>query len=99
MSTPHYTQQRALPARLLVHVQGVAGEVRRIRSLAATVAALQQLLSGLRARCGWRPHRVHLLGFSQVSAACLGVSSVSARTGLFAAGERQHQKQHCLHSH
>jgi hypothetical protein len=45
-----------------------------VRSLAAAVAALQQLLVVLRQQCGWRPHRVHLLGFSQATSrlpACL----------------------------
>lgn len=30
------------------------------------MAALQELLAALRSGCGWEPHRIHLLGFSQV---------------------------------
>jgi hypothetical protein len=37
-----------------------------VRSLQAAVAALQALLCMLSQACGWRAHRVHLLGFSQV---------------------------------
>lgn len=47
-------------------VQGRPGEQHRTRSLAQTVAALQQLLVALQRARGHRPRCVHLLGFSQV---------------------------------
>ncbi|KAI3429303.1 hypothetical protein D9Q98_005398 [Chlorella vulgaris] len=46
-------------------IEGRPGEQRRVRSLDATVSALQQLLGQLRQRCGWQAHRVHVIGFSQ----------------------------------
>jgi hypothetical protein len=54
-----------LPFPACAFLQGRPGEQRRVRSLDATVSALQQLLGQLRQRCGWQAHCVHVLGFSQ----------------------------------
>lgn len=50
----------------LFMLQGVAGEARRIESLAATLVLMQQLLfEALPAVGGWQPGQMQLLGFSQ----------------------------------
>lgn len=36
-----------------------------MQSLLQTVAALRTLLANLQHTCGWQPHKVSLLGFSQ----------------------------------
>lgn len=50
-------------------LQGDPVEERRLRSLEATLDALQHVLRMLQLAAGWAPHRVHLLGFSQVGMA------------------------------
>eukprot|EP00887_Chlorella_sp_A99_P006042 scaffold22.g6042.t1 len=46
-------------------IEGRPGELRRLRSLQATLAALQELLVRLEVQLGWQRRRVHLFGHAQ----------------------------------
>lgn len=57
-------------------------------SLLQTVAALRQLLTNLQHACGWQPHKVSLLGFSQVTAIHERLFSLSHEVGHSRAGTK-----------
>ncbi|GAB4818644.1 hypothetical protein N2152v2_005690 [Parachlorella kessleri] len=62
-------------------IKGAPGETRRLHSLDATLDALQRLLRMLWQRCGWPPHSIHLLGFSQGGTVALELALRQAAGG------------------
>lgn len=60
---------------------GKEGEGEALRSMQASVDALEQLLESLKAHCGWQPRRVHAFGFSQGGSIAMELARRYSRGG------------------